>query len=99
MADHSAVKAKNATLTGTTADVVTLTGTVPVLRVTNRHATEVLWFKYGSDDEGSFAAAADDTQVVLPMTSVEIRYGANGIVVRVLGNANPYSIAAIPVTW
>lgn len=95
MANYSVAQAKHTTLSTTVADVVTITGMVPVLQIVNSHATNSLYVKVGSVDPGAFAAAADDALVVPPMDKLVQYVGRQGMVVRLIGNSNPYSVQAV----
>lgn len=91
MAAQTAVYSQHATLSGTTADSVTLSyrgGSE--LAVTNRDAATALYFTYNG---ATAVADADETFVVLPLQTKVIK--AKGIdigVVSVVGNGNAYSV-------
>ena len=82
----------HATLTGTTADTVTLTEDTEEVMVVNRHATEVLWVKVN----GTTAVAAEDENYAVPAGQI-LRLPGNfqNRPLSVVGNANPYSVQAV----
>jgi len=91
MADLTAVKAKHATLTGTTADKITLSSRADWVNVNNHSTTERLTVIFG----GSTAPTAmqDDSYVVPANGSLLLPYpGSAPLVVRLVGNGNVYSV-------
>lgn len=87
------------TLTSTTADTITVTCAVPSwIEVVNRSTTQALWVEVTD----TAVAAADGTAYVPPAASAgppsswPFRVGAGVTVVSVVGNANDYSVHAIP---
>ena len=63
MATDSAVRSVTNTLSGTTADTVTLTQAWPSIDVTNQDATDIIYFR---QDGITAVAAADGATVLLP---------------------------------
>ncbi len=101
MADYSASRAVNKTLTATTVDAVTITGSAPLVCVHNR-GTNTLWVRSGAP--GTTVAdptSAGDNCIPVPAgTIVPVRDGGGGALVKVLGNGDAYSVfatAALPV--
>jgi hypothetical protein len=98
MANQTGIGAASATLTGSTPDVVTLTGSTQVVQVVNRSAVG-MWVKLGAVDPGAFAAAAAEALYVLPNSALSVRTGGwQQTVVRVLGDGaggNGYTIQAM----
>ena len=93
MAAQTAINTQHATLTGTTADSITFSGNGSFLCVTNRDATNTLYFTFNGV---TAVAAADETFVVLPLSSKTIgpgRFGGGGgnAVVSVVANGGGYS--------
>lgn len=88
------------TLTSTTADTITVTSsTEPCwIEVVNRSTTQALWVEVTD----TAVAAADGTAYVPPAASSgppsswPFRVGAGVTVVSVVGNANDYSVHAVP---
>lgn len=98
MAAHTAVKAQHATLSGTTQDVVTISGAAQAIQVINRHATLGLWFSFGDTDPGALSAAADDTYFLGAGQSLTLRAGGRPTVVRLLGDGaggNAFTVQAV----
>lgn len=100
MASLTAVVAKHATLSGTTADDITFSpvhgDSVHVarsLRVTNRAAAEDLYFNVNSATTP--VAAADNVFYVKAGTSVSLNPGGLVKLVRVVGNGNAYSVEIV----
>jgi hypothetical protein len=92
MAAQTAIYAQHATLSSTTADSVTFSGTGSTICVTNRDTTNTLYFTVNSTATVVTAvAAADESFVVLPLQSKTIN--AKGTtVVSVVGNGGGYSV-------
>lgn len=100
MASHTAVTAQHATLSGTTADTITLSGAVTYVTVLNRAGAggadmyaNISWF--GATPTAP-VAAADDLRIIPPGGYVTFAYLGGGtdtsIVVQVVGNGNAYSV-------
>lgn len=90
MATISKAKAAHATLSGTTADKVTITGYDKV-DVINRDATQPLYVSWnGTSSPTTAVAAADDTEYVAPGGFVSIDTGQEAI--SVVGSGNAYSV-------
>lgn len=90
MAAQSCVRTQHATLSGGTADTITFSGEGNVLCVTNRHASNTMYFRF---DGTAAVAAADETYVVLPLSSKTVtggNFGSNTL--SVIGTDNPYSV-------
>lgn len=98
MASITKAKAAHATLTGTTADTVAITGYDRVA-VINRSATEPLWVAWEGDASPVTAvAAADDVEYVAPGVGSFIELDANGTgggKLSVVGNGNAYSVVGV----
>lgn len=101
MAAVSAAKSAHATLSTTVADTVTLTSPVKNVRVTNHHATVVLYVtvKRGRTAAGAVGATtavaqADETIGIPPYQSKIVASGERKLYTElsVVGNANPYSV-------
>lgn len=95
MAAYTAVSAKHATLTTTTVDTVTLTGPGRALQVRNRHATENLTIAFGTTAPSDPTALGDDLRFVAPgewRTFTVTQYANTGLVVKLIGNGNGYSV-------
>lgn len=97
MATYTVTKAKHATLTGATADLVQFTSVAGegnsrqyTLRVYNAHASNHLYFNYNSSTVPT--VAGDDTHRVSPGTSVTLRADGEVLLVRVVGADNEYSV-------
>lgn len=89
MADQTCVNAQHATLSGTTADSVTFSGSGSDIAVTNRDSSVLLYFRV---DGTTAVAAADETFVVLPLQTKILRRRPSGLaVVSIVGNGNSYS--------
>lgn len=92
MAAYNVVRAESATLTGTTADVVTLNGVyVFGVQVINRSGAGPLSVTV---DGATPTALGDDCLVVMPGDTVLIPLfpRAGGVVVRVVGDGNQYTV-------
>jgi hypothetical protein len=94
MASYTVSRAKHATLSGTTADLITFDGGAGTgrytLRVTNRHSSNVLYFVFNTATVPT--AAGDDTHFVPASGSVTLRARGEVLSVRVVGNGNDYSV-------
>lgn len=89
MAAYSVALSKHATLSGTTVDIVTLTGGWDFVEVLNRGDVP-LWFR---TDGTSPTASGDDAHVVMPGEALIVE---NLGTVRVLGDSNAYSVTGVP---
>lgn len=94
MANLTAASAKHATLTSTTVDTVTLTGSFQSFEVVNRHATEVLWVTYGEAAPADPTAGGDDC-IFVPAAGVVTLDADGKVVVKILGNGNAYSVQGV----
>jgi hypothetical protein len=100
MAAFTVSQAKSATLSGTTADVVTLTdfNGRQVVEVINRTGSDPLTFTYNG---GTPTALIDDGLVVMPGSSCTAPLQRSGftsltaLVVRVVGNGNAYTVQVL----
>lgn len=97
MAAVSGSRSCHATLTGTTADTVTLTGCEEYVEVVNHHATETIYFTYVWTEDSNPApttavALADETIAVLPGAASVFPARGPGIQLSVVGNGNIYSV-------
>ena len=89
MANQSCAVAQHATLSGSTADLITFTGNGNTLCVTNRAASAPLYFRL---DGTTAVGAADDTYVV-PAGQSKILSGHFGSPkVSIVGASNDYSV-------
>lgn len=91
MASQTCVTSQHATLTGATADDITFSGKGRTLRVSNRHATNDMYFNYNSATVPT--VAADDTVYVKAGDSCVITPGGQVSICRVVGTDNPYSVS------
>lgn len=100
MAAQTAVTAQHATLSGTTADTITLSGRITCVDVLNRAAAggadmyaNIAW---SGATPTAPAALADDTRVIPAGGFITFQYQNGGIdasiVVQVVGNGNAYSV-------
>lgn len=83
------------TLSGTTADTVTLEQAWPAIEVTNHHATELIYLR---QDGTTAAAGADGATVVLPASTKVVKSTINSAgqsVVSIVGNGNVYTIEGV----
>lgn len=93
MATDTATKSVHNTLSGTTADTVTITG-YDVVDVINRDPSNPLYVRYEGDASPTTAvAAADDTDYVAPGGFIRIGAGGGGI--SIVGNGNAYSVVGV----
>lgn len=86
MTAQTCIMTQHATLSGTTADTVTFSGSGSSLCITNRDATNTLYFTMNG---ATAVAAADETYVVLPLQAKVVRF--NGNVISIVGNGGGYS--------
>lgn len=103
MAAVAGNKTAHATLSTTTADTVTLANAVQFVRVSNHHASVVLYVTVSSGRTAANAAAgvttavaqADETISVSPGATKEV-FASPGrgayVALSVVGNANSYSV-------
>lgn len=96
MATDSHAKSVHNTLTGTTADKVTITG-FDVVHVINHDASDLLYVSYdGTDSPATAVAAANGTDVVRPGGYVEIDAGGtDGGAISIVGDGGAYSVVGI----
>jgi hypothetical protein len=96
MATDSHAKSVHNTLSGTTADTVTITG-FDRIQIINRDAEDLLYVSYNSTDTPTTAvAAADGTDVVLPLGFIEVdANGTEGGAVSVVGDGGAYSVVGV----
>lgn len=96
MANYSKTKAIHATLSGTTADTVAITG-YDTVDVINRDASNPLYVAYEGDDTPVTAvAAADDTAVVAPGGFIRVdANGTGGGKLSIVGSGNAYSVVGV----
>lgn len=100
MATDDDVRSVTNTLSGTTADTVTLLQAWPAIEVTNHHATELIYFR---QDGTTAVAAADGATVVLPASTKVVKSvvnrnestGASTSVLSIVGNGNVYTIEGV----
>jgi hypothetical protein len=89
MAAQTCVHTQHATLSSTTADSITFSGTGTTLCITNRDASDIVYFRF---DGTTAVAAADETYVVLPNNFKTIQmHSMGGLVVSVVGDGGAYS--------
>lgn len=95
MASHSVTRAKTATLSGTTADTITLTQGWPAVAITNHDVSDVVYFRM---DGTTAVAAADNATPVLAGSSV-IRMAtinaSNQITVSIVGDGGTYTVEGV----
>lgn len=100
MATDSAVRSVTNTLSGTTADTVTLLQAWPAVSVTNHDASDLIYFR---QDGTTAAAGADNTTLVLPGTTVIAKTtinrnestGASTTTVSIVGDGGVYTIEGV----
>lgn len=91
MSSYEVAVAKHATLAGTSADSVTLTGKGKTVGVTNRDTATEMFFTF--DSTATAVSAANDTFVVLPQQTKFMELTTDRTpVVSIVGSSNPYSI-------
>lgn len=91
MASYSVKRAKNATLTTTTVDTVTLQQQWPAVEVTNADATNSVYVRV---DGTAATAGGDDCTMILPASSKVIALGGS-VTVSIIGNGNVYSVEGV----
>lgn len=89
MATDSHAKSVHNTLSGTTADAVTITGYDDV-DIINHDASTRLYFR---SDGTTAVSEADGTDVVAPGGFV--RHNADGRAISIVGNGNAYSVVGV----
>lgn len=99
MADFSVARAKHSTLSGSTPDLVRLTGTFPAVEIINRDDSVYLYVKVEQRSivAADAAAEGDDTIVIPPNRVLTERLnGAGQVWVAVAGSSNAYSVQGAP---
>lgn len=96
MATDSDLKSVHLTLSGTTADTITLTQLWDRVEVGNEHDTVDLFVRMDgvtavSDADGSTRIGPNETKILHPIHD----WTNKRIVISVVGNANPYSIEGV----
>ena len=98
MATYTAIRAKTATLTGTTVDTVTLSGLgrYNQVEVVNVSGATALYVRWGENTATAPTAGGDDCYVVLAGGSLTFPTGGglSQVVVKVIGNGNQFNVAA-----
>lgn len=95
MATDSAARSVTNTLSGTTADTVTLAQGWAAIEVTNYDASNYLYIR---QDDTTAVAEANDTTPIAPGTSKVIASSINSsgqIVVSIVGNGGKYTIEGV----
>lgn len=96
MAAEAGIFTAHATLTTTTVDTVTLSGALTRATVINRAAVggADMWVTISTTSTAPSdpVAAADNTYWIPPQGFKTFRAGGNGIIVKILGNGNAYSV-------
>jgi hypothetical protein len=92
MAAYSVVRAAHKTLSTTVQDTVTLTAEGESLEVSERTGTNPLYFWLLS---GTITSAADNSYFVRQGTTKRIPKPPGSVLVKVVGNANAYSVEVI----
>lgn len=94
MASYSADRSVHKTLSGSTADVVTLTMRSRRVEVLNRSvASGPLSITFGTAG-ATPTLLADNTEVVLPSSASSFDMPADGVI-KVVGASNDYSVVAV----
>lgn len=95
MATESTAKSVHNTLSGTTADKITITG-FRFVDVINRSATEPLYVSCdGTANPTTAVAAANGTDYVAPGGFVRVDAGSDRGAVSIVGNSNAYSVVGV----
>lgn len=89
MATESSAKSVHNTLSGTTADAITITG-YETVDIINRSASTALYFR---SDGTTAVGAANGTDYVAPGGFV--RHNADGREISIVGNGNDYSVVGV----
>lgn len=94
MATISEVRAKHATLSTTTADQVTLTGSFAKVQIINHDISVPLYATAVQNGATPTTAvsAADDTYVIPGNGVLTLRTSGKGFVASIVGNGNEYSV-------
>jgi hypothetical protein len=95
MATDSAVRSCTNTLSGTTADTITLTQAWPSIDVTNHDSADIIYFR---QDGVTAVAAADGCSVLLPGQSkvAAASITSSGtIVISIVGDGGAYTIEGV----
>lgn len=95
MATDSAIRSVTNTLSGTTADTITLTQAWPAIEVTNQDAS--IWI-YLRQDGTTAVSEADNTTPIPPGSSKVLDSSVtslNTIVISIVGNGNKYTIEGV----
>ncbi len=95
MATDSAVRSVSNTLSGTTADTVTLTQPWPAIEVTNSDATDILWVR---QDGTTAVALADNNTPIAPSSSKILSASVNSSgqhVISIVGDGGAYTIEGV----
>lgn len=97
MATYTHAKSVHKTLSGTTADKVTITGD-DVVAVVNHDGAQPLYISWnGTDSPTTAVAEASGTDYVAPGGFVEIDAdGTSGGAISIVGSGNAYSVVAVP---
>lgn len=91
MATYSVTRAKNATLSSTTVDTITLNQKWEAVEITNADASNALYVRV---DGTAATAAGDDCTMILPASSKVIALGGS-TTVSIIGNGNVYSCEGV----
>lgn len=91
MATYSVTRSKNATLSTTTVDTITLGQQWPAVEITNGDATNALYVRV---DGTAATAAGDNCTMILPASSKVIGLGGS-VTVSIIGNGNVYSCEGV----
>lgn len=96
MATDTHAKSVHNTLSGTTADKVTITG-FDRIQILNRDSSDLLYVSYnGTDTPDTAVAAANGTDVVLPLGYIEVDAGGtDGGAVSIVGDGGGYSVVGV----
>ena len=97
MATDSAVRSVTNTLTGTTADTVTISQLWPAIEVTNHDATTALYVR---QDGTTAVAEADGTTTIMPSQSKVLASQVTNTAptvhtISIVGNSNKYTIEGV----
>ncbi len=95
MATDSAVRSVTNTLSGTTADAITLTQGWPNIAVTNQDSADLVYFR---QDGTTAVAAADGTSLVLPGQTVIRASSPNSSgqhVISIVGDGGAYTVEGV----
>lgn len=99
MAADSAVRSLTNTLTGTTADTITITQLWPAIEVTNHDTTDTLYVLMNGTAAPTAVAAADGCTAILPGSTKLMRAipvpATNTIVLSVVGDGGVYTVEGV----